>query len=70
MNVRPWIPAIVLTLLAVATAAGWMWTRDPGPVAQAQDEALWQVAVTDARVMADISRAMTSDAARDVRGYY
>lgn len=34
--------------------------------AAAQDEALWQVALTDARVMADISRAMSQDAARDV----
>jgi hypothetical protein len=38
--------------------------------AAAQDEALWRVALTDARVMADISRAMSSDAARDVRRYY
>ena len=36
----------------------------------AQDEKLWNVALTDARVMADISRAMSADAARDVRGYY
>ncbi len=36
--------------------------------AQAQDEALWQVALTDARVMADISRAMSQDASRDVLG--
>ena len=38
--------------------------------ATANDEALWQVALTDARVMADISRAMSQDASRDVRGYY
>jgi hypothetical protein len=31
---------------------------------------MWELALGDARVMADISRAMTSDAARDVRGYY
>lgn len=36
----------------------------------AEDAKLWQVALTDARVMADISRAMSRDAARDVRGYY
>jgi hypothetical protein len=36
----------------------------------AQDEKLWDVALTDARVMAEISRAMSADAARDVRGYY
>jgi hypothetical protein len=34
----------------------------------AQDEALWQVALTDARVMADISRAMSQDAGKDVLG--
>jgi hypothetical protein len=34
-----------------------------------QDEKLWQVALTDARVMADISRAMSQGASRDVRAY-
>lgn len=34
-----------------------------------QDEKLWNVALTDARVMADISRAMAAGA-RDVRTYY
>ena len=38
--------------------------------AMVQDEALWQVALSDARVMADISRAMSQDASRDVRGFY
>jgi hypothetical protein len=36
----------------------------------ARDEVFWNVALTDARVMAEISRAMSADAARDVRGYY
>ncbi|MGH6627943.1 MAG: hypothetical protein ACRECD_15615 [Burkholderiaceae bacterium] len=36
----------------------------------AADERLWNLALTDARVMADISRAMGADASRDVRGYY
>ena len=36
--------------------------------ALAQDEALWQVALTDARVMADISRAMSQDGGKDVLG--
>ncbi len=36
----------------------------------AQDQKMWEIALTDARVMADLSRAMTSDAQRDVRGYY
>ena len=35
----------------------------------AEDEKLWQVALTDARVMADLSRAMSS-AARDIRKMY
>jgi hypothetical protein len=34
-----------------------------------EDQRLWEVALTDARVMADLSRAMSRDAARDVRGY-
>jgi len=35
-----------------------------------EDEKLWNVALTDARVMADISRAMSADAVRDVKAYY
>jgi hypothetical protein len=54
---------------AAALRAGlktWAATRRQA----AEDEKLWNVALTDARVMADISRAMSADAARDVRGYY
>ncbi|MDP1832514.1 MAG: mechanosensitive ion channel [Geothrix sp.] len=36
MNVRPWIPTATLLLLAAVATAGWMWTRDPVPAAQAQ----------------------------------
>jgi hypothetical protein len=36
----------------------------------AADQKFWDVALTDARVMADISRAMSADALRDVKGYY
>ena len=36
----------------------------------AQDEQLWNIALTDARVMADISRAMSADAVRDIKTYY
>jgi hypothetical protein len=36
----------------------------------AEDDQLWQLALTDARVMADISRAMSADAVRDIRKYY
>ncbi len=34
-----------------------------------EDEKLWAVAMSDARVMADLSRAMSQDALRDTRGY-
>ncbi|MRD46777.1 hypothetical protein GHT07_05790 [Caenimonas koreensis DSM 17982] len=36
----------------------------------ADDERLWQVALTDVRVMADISRAMSAGASRDLRSYF
>jgi hypothetical protein len=35
----------------------------------AEDDQLWQLALTDARVMADISRAMSAGAAQDVKAY-
>jgi len=35
-----------------------------------EDDQLWQLAMTDARVMADISRAMTAGASRDIKAYY
>ncbi len=34
----------------------------------AQDRELWNLALTDSRVMADISRAMTMDATRQLKG--
>jgi hypothetical protein len=34
-----------------------------------QDEKLWNIALSDARVMADLSRAMSRDALRDTRAY-
>jgi hypothetical protein len=37
--------------------------------AAAADEQLWNLALIDARVMADISRAMSADALRDVKAY-
>jgi hypothetical protein len=43
------------------------WRADR--VRAAQDAELWNAALNDARVMADISRAMDS-AGRDLRGYY
>jgi hypothetical protein len=36
----------------------------------AEDEKLWNVALTDARVMADLSRAMSAAAERDLKQYY
>ncbi|MDF1483923.1 hypothetical protein PY257_01765 [Ramlibacter sp. H39-3-26] len=36
----------------------------------AEDEKTWSLALTDAHMMADISRAMSRDARRDVRGFY
>jgi hypothetical protein len=35
-----------------------------------EDEKLWNIALSDARVMADLSRAMSADALRDTRGYF
>jgi hypothetical protein len=46
--------------------AAWSAAREQ----RRQDEKLWNIALTDARVMADLSRAMSRDAERDVRGYY
>jgi hypothetical protein len=34
-----------------------------------EDEKLWNLALSDARIMADLSRAMSQDALRDTRGY-
>ena len=34
-----------------------------------EDDKLWGIALTDARVMADLSRAMSRDALRDTRGW-
>ncbi|KQT12253.1 hypothetical protein [Ramlibacter sp. Leaf400] len=36
----------------------------------AEDRKYWDVALTDARVMADLSRAMSAEASRSVRSYY
>jgi hypothetical protein len=35
-----------------------------------EDDKLWNLALNDARIMADLSRAMSQDALRDARGYY
>lgn len=36
----------------------------------AEDDKLWNLALTDARVMAELSRAMSAGAASDIRKYY
>jgi hypothetical protein len=54
---------------AVALRAGmkrWAAARKQA----AEDEQLWQLALTDARVMADISRAMSAGASREIKAYY
>jgi ABC-type transport system involved in cytochrome bd biosynthesis fused ATPase/permease subunit len=49
-----------------AVAQRWAAARKQA----AEDQQLWNLALTDARVMADISRAMSADALRDVKAYY
>jgi hypothetical protein len=48
------------------------WLRQAGAARREarSDRQLWDVALTDARVMADISRAMSAEGSRSVRGYY
>jgi hypothetical protein len=46
--------------------ASWLAARRE----RREDEKLWAVALSDARVMADLSRAMSQDALRDSRGYF
>jgi len=36
----------------------------------AEDAQYWQAALNDARIMADISRAMSAAATRDIRAYH
>ena len=66
------ITRAVLSGLAVVGApvtrglAAWSAARKQ----RREDEKLWNVALSDARVMADLSRAMSQDALRDSRGYY
>lgn len=35
-----------------------------------EDDKLWAIALSDARVMADLSRTMSAEAARHTRAYY
>jgi hypothetical protein len=65
-----------LALLAVparrTVAAARTWWAETAQARRlaAEDRKLWDVALTDARVMADLSRAMSADAVRDIRTYY
>jgi hypothetical protein len=70
---------IILGVLAVigkpvtAAASGIRRGLAAWSVARKQrvdDEKLWNLALQDARIMADLSRAMSQDALRDTRGYY
>ena len=36
----------------------------------AEDDQYWQAALSDARIMADISRAMSAAAVQDIKAYY
>ena len=45
--------------------AGWKAARKQA----AEDRKLWDLALTDARVMADLSRAMSQEASRGARYY-
>ena len=49
-----------------AMLAAWNAARKQ----RAEDDKLWAIALSDARVMADLSRAMSADAARQARAYY
>lgn len=55
-----------ITARVGAAFAGWQAARKQ----RNEDYKLWNLALQDARIMADLSRAMSRDAARDVRGYY
>ncbi|HVE54575.1 MAG TPA: hypothetical protein VNB23_14440 [Ramlibacter sp.] len=57
------------TRLAAKVSAGF-GTYAAARRQRRDDDKLWNIALSDARVMADLSRAMSRDAVRDVRGYY
>lgn len=48
-----------------AAFAAWQAARKQ----RIEDDRLWSIALTDARVMADLSRAMSREAVRDARYY-
>jgi hypothetical protein len=60
------VPARHATSAVRTSLKAWSKRR----LREAQDEQYWQAALADARVMADISRAMSAAALEDVRRYY
>lgn len=58
-----------LTRLAARARAG-VATLAAARRQRREDDKLWALALNDARVMADLSRAMSRDALRDTRAYY
>ncbi len=63
----------LLAAPAARAAAGFkvgMKAWNERRVQAAEDDKLWNLALTDARVMAELSRAMSSGAANDIRKYY
>ena len=59
-------PFTLLVQDLMADVAAWRIARKQAE----EDREFWAVALSDARVMNDLSRAMSADASRDVRGYY
>jgi len=59
-------PARSASNALAATFKAWKERR----VRDAQDDQYWQAALADARIMADISRAMSAAALDDVKRYY
>jgi hypothetical protein len=64
--------ALLATPARRATRGVRGWLRDAAAARREAkaDRQLWTIAVTDARVMADISRAMSAEGSRGVRQYY
>lgn len=58
-------PAVRLAGKIGAGVAAWKVARKQ----RRDDERLWNLALNDARIMADLSRAMSRDAVRDARYY-
>jgi phosphoglycerate dehydrogenase-like enzyme len=56
-------PVVRLAEKAGARLAGWKAARKQ----RRDDERLWNLALQDARIMADLSRAMSRDAVRNAR---